>query len=139
MKKQAIIFLLLLFPMLSFAQVSSDLQQDMQSMAVLWNNGNIREFVTYYKNSPETLYISKTVIHGYDGILKRYLNTFPTQADRGKLSFSNLEIKSLSEKYAVVIGKWNLERPTKGNIGGIFTLIFENTTSGWKIIVDHTS
>ncbi len=44
-------------------------------------------------------------------------------------------------EYASVIGKWHLDRSPEagGNVGGIFTLLFQKTPAGWKIILDHTS
>lgn len=116
-----------------------ELNQNLQAMTKTWNEGNVKDFVKGYKDSDDTLYISNKIIHGYQNILKRYLQSYPTKNDMGTLSFSNVIVKVLSDQYAMVIGNWNLVRPVKGNIGGIFTLLYEKTPGGWKIIVDHTS
>jgi hypothetical protein len=59
----------------------------------------------------------------------------------GQLTFSELEVKPLGTKHACVIGHWHLRRTAEagGDTGGTFSLIFEQTGAGWKIIVDHTS
>jgi ketosteroid isomerase-like protein len=59
----------------------------------------------------------------------------------GTLAYSDLEVHPLDENFAVVIGKYHLERSKKdgGNVEGLFSLVFENTDNGWKIVVDHTT
>jgi ketosteroid isomerase-like protein len=59
----------------------------------------------------------------------------------GQLTFSGIEILPLGTEYASVLGKWHLDRPRAagGEAGGIFTLLFRKTETGWKIILDHTS
>ena len=46
----------------------------------------------------------------------------------------------LGEEVAAVMSR-HLERTAAngGNVGGYFTLTFEKTPAGWRIIVDHTS
>ncbi len=34
---------------------------------------------------------------------------------------------------------WDLKRETAGDVGGVFTLVWEKFPDGWKIIHDHTS
>lgn len=144
LKKSFIGFVSYLFLSLSVYATSintpqEEIQNDFNQMAALWNQGDIKTFVTWYKNSDDTAYISTSVIHGYQNILNRYLTHYPTRDDMGTLSMSNLEIKLLSSNYAMVIGNWHLARKNQKNIGGIFTLLLEKTTAGWKIVVDHTS
>jgi ketosteroid isomerase-like protein len=41
----------------------------------------------------------------------------------------------------VVTGRFHLARSASagGDAQGIFSLVFEKTSTGWKIILDHTS
>jgi ketosteroid isomerase-like protein len=59
----------------------------------------------------------------------------------GQLTFSDLEVRPLDARFAVVTGHFHLARTASGggDAQGIFSLIFEKTAEGWKIIVDHTS
>ena len=59
----------------------------------------------------------------------------------GQLSFSDLEPHLLDDRFAVLTGRYSLERGRKfgGNANGVFSLVFEKTAAGWKILVDHTS
>ena len=106
-----------------------------------WNKGDLEGFATGYKNSPETLFIGHQVSRGYSNMLADYRGNYPTREAMGTLGFSELEPRMLDEHFAVVIGKYHLERTKKagGNADGLFSLIFEKTDAGWKIIVDHTT
>ncbi len=128
--------------------VSAQHTPDQDILAVLdaqvraWNQGDIYSFMSGYLASDSTRFVSaKGVTKGYQKVLERYLAAYPTKEKMGELSFSDLNIKHLSSEIAVVIGRWNLKRSDAdgGNIGGYFTLIFQRTTNGWKIIHDHTS
>ncbi len=128
--------------------VSAQNTPDQEIFAVLdaqvhaWNRGDIHSFMSGYLDSDSTRFVSaKGVTEGYRKVLERYLAAYPTKEKMGELSFSDLNIKHLSSEIAVVIGRWNLKRGDVdgGNIGGYFTLIFQRTATGWKIIHDHTS
>lgn len=106
-----------------------------------WNRGDIDGFMAGYEASDATTFVGATVTHGFHQVLENYHRRYPTRAKMGQLAFTDLEVKLLGTDYAVVIGKWHLARTTDagGDVGGIFTLLFRKTSSGWKIILDHTS
>ncbi len=104
-----------------------------------WNQGDIPAFMEGYWNSPELTFSGSTgVSRGWEAVLARYQRTYSTQATMGHLDFSDLEVRSLGTTSALVLGKWRLTR-SSGNIGGVFTLVFQRFPEGWKIIHDHTS
>jgi uncharacterized protein (TIGR02246 family) len=109
-----------------------------------WNRGDINGFLESYRNSPKTIFVtSEGVLRGLQQIRARYAKKYVTP-DRGKmgvLTFTHLEVHPLGRNYALAIGQWHLERSAAngGNAGGYFTLTFEKTSAGWRIIVDHTS
>lgn len=106
-----------------------------------WNKGDLEGFVQSYKDSPDTLFITNTVNRGFAGMVDSYKRDYPTRVAMGTLGFSDLEVHPLDERFAVVIGRYNLERGKKegGNATGLFSLVMEKTDKGWKIIVDHTT
>ncbi|WP_263382971.1 YybH family protein [Granulicella arctica] len=122
-------------------------QQELDVVKVLikqenaWNKGDINKFTEAYKDSPDTLFISRTLSRGYTGMIAEYHQNYPTRASMGTLSFSELEVHRLDDNFAVCIGKYHLERGKKdgGNAEGLFSLVFEKTAEGWKIVVDHTT
>lgn len=139
--------LLACFPAYSQQPLTTVPQQQLDVIKVLlaqeeaWNRGDIDTFTQAYKDSPDTLFITSSVNRGFAGMAEAYRREYPTRAAMGNLSFSGLEVRPLDERFAVVIGRYNLERTKKdgGNAGGIFSLVMEKTEKGWKIIVDHTT
>ncbi len=129
------------------SQLKTATQQELDVIKVLlaqeaaWNKGDLETFIQGYKNSPDTLFITRQVFRGVDGMLEEYRHNYPTKAAMGALAFSELEVHPLDENFAVVIGKYHLDRNKKegGNTNGIFSLVFEKTDKGWKIIIDHTT
>ena len=106
-----------------------------------WNRGDIDGFALAYKDSPDTIFIARQFSRGFAGLDEQYHHDYPTKASMGTLSFSQLEVHPLGEDYAVCLGKYELERGKKegGHAEGLFSLVFEKTDKGWKIIVDHTT
>ena len=106
-----------------------------------WNEGNIDGFATGYKDSPDVLFIGQHITRGHDQMLLEYKKNYPTRESMGTLGFSELEVHPLDEKFAAVLGHYHLDRSKKagGAADGIFSLIFEKTDAGWKIVVDHTT
>lgn len=106
-----------------------------------WNQGDIEAFAKAYKNSPDTLFISRDINRGYAGLLQSYHRDYPTKAAMGTLNFTDLEVHPLDEHFAVALGKYHLERNKKegGNAEGVFSLVMEKTPEGWRIVVDHTT
>lgn len=135
----------------AFAQDANPLhtatRQELDVMKVLvaqedaWNKGDLAGFASSYKDAPDTLFITHQVSRGYAGLIDEYKRDYPTRAAMGTLAFSELEVRTLDETFAVVIGKYHLDRNKKegGPADGIFSLVFEKTDKGWKIIIDHTT
>jgi len=108
--------------------------------AMDWNRGDMEAFATGYKNSPDILFIGSSVSRGYAGMLERYHAVFNTREKMGTLTYSDVEVQPLDERFATAIGKFHLERTAAGggNAGGSYLLVFEKTPLGWKIVRDVT-
>ncbi len=113
----------------------------LQRQAADWNRDDLDAFATGYKNSPDILFIGRTVEHGYAGMLAGYKHHYPTRASMGTLSFSQLEVQSLDPHFATCTGHFHLERtPAGGGMAdGYFLLVLEETADGWKIVRDDTT
>lgn len=104
-----------------------------------WNRGDVDAFLVGYWHSPELAFSgSSGVSRGWDGVLARYKKNYPDRAAMGHLDFSNLEFRFLGADHALVLGRWHLKRD-KGEIGGVFSLVWQRFPEGWRIIHDHTS
>jgi ketosteroid isomerase-like protein len=117
------------------SQIESVLKMQQEA----WNRGDIEAFLQGYWHSPELTFSgSSGISRGWDGVLKRYQETYPNRAAMGQLTFSNLEFRRLGPAAYLVLGQWHLSRES-GATGGLFTLIFERFPGSWRIIHDHTS
>jgi uncharacterized protein (TIGR02246 family) len=111
----------------------------LKAQQAAWNRGDVDAFLAGYWRSPELTFSgSNGVSRGWDGVLARYKKNYPDRAAMGKLDFSELEFRFLGPDAALVLGKWHLKRE-KGDVGGVFTLVWQRFPQGWKIIHDHTS
>ena len=113
----------------------------LERQAADWNRGDLDAFASGYKNSPDILFIGRTIEHGYAGMLAGYKAHYPTRAAMGTLSFTELAVQPLDSRFATTTGRFHLERTAKGggNADGYFLLVLEKTAAGWKIVRDDTT
>jgi len=96
-------------------------------------------FLEGYWHSPELTFSgSGGIARGWDGVLARYKKNYPDRAAMGQLDFSDLEFHFLGNDAALVLGHWHLARG-QGDVGGVFSLVWQRFPEGWRIIHDHTS
>ncbi|PYJ75534.1 MAG: DUF4440 domain-containing protein [Verrucomicrobia bacterium] len=104
-----------------------------------WNRGDIDAFMNGYARSRSTIFVSEdTVRRGWETVRARYRKKYSDRAKMGLLTFSDLEITTLSSDAAVALGRWKLKR-AQDQPHGRFTLIFRRLPEGWRIVHDHTS
>ena len=121
------------------AAVAADIRALMEQQSDAWNDGDLVTFVSDYLDSPRMRFVSGgSVRYGTEDVLDRYRRTYPDRAAMGRLTFTDLDVRILSEEYVFVFGRYNLERDNDAPTG-LFTLLFERTPEGWKISHDHTS
>lgn len=133
---------LLLVPAFAQPTPSSDpILQVLHKQEADWNRGDLDAFATGYKNSPDILFMGRTIQHGYDQMVAAYRKGFPTRETMGTLSFSDLAIQPLDANFATVTGRFHLQRTEAagGDAGGYFLLVVEKTPAGWKIVRDDTT
>ena len=133
---------ILLFPLcLAAATPPDQIRALLDRQVDDWNRGDVRAFMKAYEDSQATTYIGTAVVKGYQRVLNRYLERYPTRQNMGALTFSDIEVRMLGADHALVLGRFHLTRPPAagGEAQGIFTLVLRRTAQGWKIILDHTS
>ncbi|MEO7142131.1 MAG: nuclear transport factor 2 family protein [Bryobacteraceae bacterium] len=143
-KKQASRILLLSAAVLSAsAQTHSPQEAEIRSILsrqqTAWNRGDTEGFLQGY--APNTTFVGDKITRGLEEVRVRYQTHYPTLASMGHLTFSDIEIHMMGADYAYVLGRWRLERTAEagGDTGGIYSLIFQRTAKGWRIILDHTT
>jgi len=139
------IFTLLIIPLLSYSQpgpdipkVKKEIQTILDRQKTAWNKGNIMRFMEdYWKSENFTFQSGNNRLQGWNALLSRYKKSYSGEK-MGKLDFTDIEIKVLSNDIAYVLGRWKLAFKDSSN-EGLFTIIFNRKPEGWKIIHDHTS
>jgi hypothetical protein len=104
-----------------------------------WNKGNVLGFMAGYWNSSELTFAgTRGFTRGWEPVMARYQRNYADKAAMGTLNFQELELRSLGPDAVLVLGKWHLQRQA-GDVGGIFTLVFQRFPEGWRIVHDHTT
>jgi ketosteroid isomerase-like protein len=104
-----------------------------------WNKGDIPGFMAGYWNSTELTFAgTRGFTRGWQPVMERYRKSYADKAAMGTLDFQELDIRSLGQDAALVLGKWHLQREA-GDVGGIFTLVLQRLPEGWRIVHDHTT
>jgi beta-aspartyl-peptidase (threonine type) len=118
----------------------SAIEKVLQDQVAAWNRGDLVAFMSGYWKSPHlTFFSGKEKASGWDATLARYRKRYQEKgADMGKLSFTDLDIQTLSNSSAFVRGQFRLVR-AEDILSGRFTLIFKKLPEGWRIVHDHTS
>lgn len=120
---------------------SQAIQDVLDRQVAAWNRADIEAFMTGYVTTEALRFAGASgVQRGYQATLQRYRKAYPNKSAMGQLTFSNLEIKPLSRRYAEVFGSYHLKRGgSYKDATGLFTLLFERTAEGWRIRHDHSS
>ncbi|MCP1375832.1 YybH family protein [Dyella lutea] len=129
------------------ADDASAIRRVMADQQAAWNRGDVGGFMRGYKDAPDTTFVGSSVRKGYREILASYREHYATKDQMGQLTFSDLDVRLLpgasgAVRYAVVTGHFHLDRQAHGSVAqddGVYSLLWEKTPDGWKIILDHTS
>lgn len=105
-----------------------------------WNRGDLDAFAKCYKNSPDILFIGSKISRGYAMMLERYHAVYSTREKMGTLTFSEIEVQPLDDRFVTTTGKFYLQRTAAGggDASGSYMLVIEKTAEGWKIVRDVT-
>lgn len=123
------------------------IRQAMAEQQAAWNRGDVEAFMRTYKDAPDTTFVGSTVRKGYRAILASYRKHYATREQMGRLTFSDVDVRLLpgtggEVRYAAVTGRFHLDRTAHGEApqdDGVYSLLWEKTAQGWKIILDHSS
>jgi beta-aspartyl-peptidase (threonine type) len=110
-----------------------------------WNKGDLDGFMKGYWRDEKLTFISgDKVTQGWEATRERYQKKYFTPdaqgklAERGDLSFEELQVESFGPNVALVRGRYVLKLDS-GKATGRFTLVFRKFADGWKVTSDHTS
>ena len=117
----------------------SEIRAVLNAQVVAWNEGSVRGFMDGYAQTEELRFASGgNVRTGWQATLEGYERGYPDGAAMGTLRFDSLDVRVLAPTWAVVFGRWRLDR-AEDTPNGLFTLLFERRPEGWRVVHDHTS
>jgi beta-aspartyl-peptidase (threonine type) len=125
-------------PALDIPKINGEIRTILDRQKASWNKKSIEGFMKdYWKSEDFTFQSGNNRLHGWEALYSRYKKNY-TGENWGELDFIDIEIKVLSNDYAYVLGRYKLafEDSLKE---GLFTIIFQRRSEGWKIIHDHSS
>ena len=118
-------------------EVISDIMRKQQDC---WNKGDVDCFMNYYWKNDSLRFIGrKGINYGWETTLSNYKKSYPTKKEMGELTFVLEDIQVFTATEAYVLGKWELNREEKENLGGYFSLLWRKIDGNWVIVSDHTS
>ncbi len=122
------------------AQDRAAITSVLEEQRAAWNRGDLEAYMAGYERSPALVFTSGGAIRrGWEATLKRYRARYGGDAaSMGRLTFEVIDVRPLGADGAVVLGRWALtETPQAGR--GVFSVVFERTADGWRVVHDHTS
>ena len=120
-------------------QMAAAIRAVMEAQQAAWNRGDIEGFMNGYERSETTTFVSgDEITHGWQTVFDRYKQRYSSAEKMGTLSFSELDIQPINPSYALADGRWLLNR-AGDSPHGRFTLLFRETSRGWRIIHDTTT
>ncbi len=135
----ACILLLLQMQAFAFGKDEIAIRNVLAKQSAAWNKGDIEAYMQGYWHNDSLVFVGKHgPTYGYDATLKRYKTSYPDVEKMGKLQFTIVQVKQLSQQYYSVLGKWQLARKA-GDLEGYFTLLFRKINGQWLIVSDHSS
>ena len=118
---------------------AKEIEAVLSRQAEAWNRGDIDGFMEHYwKSEALTFSSGGQTTRGWKSTKENYQRRYPTQEKMGRLTFSELEITTLGENAALVLGHWRLARD-ESPVGGNFSLVCRKIDGKWVIVHDHTS
>jgi len=110
----------------------------LQAQVSEWNKGNIKGYMKGYWEHDSLIFVGKNgPVYGFNATLARYQKAYPDAKAMGTLTSTILSMKKLSNKYYLIVGRWNLDREA-GNLNGVYTLLLKKMDT-WVIVYDHSS
>jgi len=120
-------------------ELADTIEGILSQQARAWNSGDIDRFMEHYwKSDGLTFSSGGRTTRGCETTKENYKQRYPTRERMGTLSFGSIEVTSLGDSAALVLGRWHLERESMP-VGGNFSLVFRHIGGAWVIVHDHTS
>jgi uncharacterized protein (TIGR02246 family) len=104
-----------------------------------WNNGDLAGHIRDYADAA-TFMGGNGPIQGRDRVGEALSRSFWRDGKpKQQLSFDRVEVRPLGDRHALSTGHFLLTGGGEADKSGWFSLTWEKTESGWRILHDHSS
>jgi ketosteroid isomerase-like protein len=106
-----------------------------------WNRGDLEGYMQGYWKSDETVFRSpKGETRGWQAVLDRYRQSYPSRDKMGQLTFQGLQVSQTADDLAEVSGRYCLKPadPKAAVQTGRFYLTMRRINGAWVIVKDYT-
>jgi ketosteroid isomerase-like protein len=116
------------------------IQRLLENQIAAWNRGDLPSYMDGYARIPGLIFTSGgDVRRGWQEALNHYQSRYVIESKAmGTLRFEIDSIDPVGADGAVVLGRWELT-DTAHPGRGVFSLVLERRSEGWRIVHDHTS
>jgi len=118
---------------------AKEITDAMTTSAEEWNKGHLDAFMDLYDASATMMYPTGPV--GMDGIKNLYQKSYfkPDGMPKQNLKYTDMKVRMLGNDYALLTGGFTLYGNNIAERSGRYSLVFQHTAKGWKILHDHSS
>lgn len=118
---------------------AKEITDAMTNSAEQWNKGQLAEFISLYDASATMMFPTGPV--GMDGIKNLYQKSYfkPDGMPKQNLKYTDLKVRMLGKDYALLTGGFTLYGNNLPERSGRYSLVWQHTAKGWKILHDHSS
>ena len=114
-------------------------QQALEGQVQAWNTGDL-EKATFYWNSPEMFWISKTGVQkGYQEVLDMYRTDFADSSQMGTYTYEPLHIEALSPEAVYYIFRWKMEKDGTRLMGDLSSQLWKMKDGNCVATSEHVS
>jgi ketosteroid isomerase-like protein len=118
-----------------------DVTKALLAAQAAWNTGDLDGFLAHYKDAPDTQAVLAAPAFGIANIRAAFRVNFPNRDAMGALEWSEIQVRSLGDNFALASGRFHLHRSKKGggDVEGTFADVLEKTPAGWQIIFSEST
>lgn len=119
---------------------TTEVVKALEGQIAAWNKGDLETAMSFYWNSPEMLWISKSGTEkGYQEVYDMFLQDFADRSKMGIYTYEPLHIEQLSPEIVYFVFRWKIELDGKRLMGGVSSQVWKKKTGRWIITSEHAS
>ncbi|WP_114784262.1 DUF4440 domain-containing protein [Botryobacter ruber] len=117
---------------------TAQVQQALDEQVNAWNAGDLETAMSYYWNSDDMLWISKTgVQRGYQPVLHEFLDDFKDRSRMGTYSYTPLHLEEIAPGIVFFVFSWKIELEGRQLMGTVSSQVWRKVDGRWVAVSEH--